>query len=219
MDPQKRFKLLLSASGIMGCVALILYFSAPFIFFPFPAQNASTAQIVANVTRYQSYYLLAAWLQGSGTLLIVLFVLGLVYLSSAWNRFAGWVTMLASTAILMLSLTEGTFFLDATLAVTNGHPDAAITSFDLTFVFRHTFFIAPSLLLPLAFVLRTSSVLPKVFWLSALILGIVFETLGLAGLFLNTPLISIILLILMIIWIVAAAIRLALWKATIRISY
>ena len=210
MDPQKRFKLLLSASGILGCVALVVYFSAPFILFPFAAQNASADQIVANVTQYQNYYLLAAWLQGTGTFLIVLFVVGLVYLANAWNRFAGWVTMLASTAILMLSLIEGAFFLEATLAVTNGHPNAAVTSFELTFVFLHTFFIAPSLLLPLAFVLRASTVLPKIFWPSALILGMGFETLGLAGLFLSSPLVSIILLVLMIIWMIAAAIRLAL---------
>lgn len=210
MDPQKRFKQLLSTSGILGCIALVVYFSAPFIFFPFSAQNASAAEIIANATQYQDYYLLAAWLQGTGTFLIVLFVVGLVYLANAWNRFASWVTMLASSAILLLSLMEGTFFLGATLAVTNGHPDAVVTSFELTFVFLHAFFIAPSLLLPLAFVLRASSMLPKIFWRSALVLGIGFETLGFAGLFLNTPLVAIILLILMIVWIVAAAVRLAL---------
>lgn len=208
MDPQKRFKLLLSASGILGCTALVVYFSAPFLLFPFSTRNASPDAIIANIAQYQSYYLLAAWLQGTGTLLIVVFVLGLVYLADAWNRFSGWLTMLASAAILTLSLMEGAFFIDAVDAVTNGHLDAAVASFDLTFVFLHTFFIAPSLLLPLAFVLRSSTLLPKAFWISAVILGAAFETLGLVGLFLSSPLPSIVLLVLMIVWIISAAVKL-----------
>ena len=149
--------------------------------------------------------MLAAWLQGTGTLLIVVFVLGLVYSSKAWNRFSGWITMLASATILMLSLTEATFFLDTALAIGNGHPDAAVTSFDLTFVFLHSFFIAPSLLLPLAFAIRNSDILPKMFWLWALVTGLVFEAVGLLGLFVTTIVPEIVALLVMIVWIISAA--------------
>jgi hypothetical protein len=54
-------------------------------------------------------------------------------------------------------------------------------SFNLSFVFLHTFFIAPSVLLPLAFVLRHSTLLPSIFWPWALVAGVAFEALGLAG--------------------------------------
>ena len=207
MKPEKRNRLLFSTSGILGSVMLIVYFSAPFLIFPFPPSNATPAQIVSNVTQYQLDYMLAAWLQGTGTLLVIVFVLGLVYLAKAWNMFAGWITLLASASVLMLSLIEGTFFIDATQAVINGHPDTAVTSFDLTFVFIHTFFIAPSLLLPLAFVLRNSRLLPRPFWPSALVLGVAFESFGLVGLIIPTLTIpSIVLLVAMIIWIITAAI-------------
>lgn len=207
MDSEKRFKLLLSISGILGSVMLVVYFSAPFLIFPFPPASATSAQIISNATQYQLEYLLAAWLQGTGTLLVVVFVLGLVYAAKAWNRFAGWITMLSSAAVLMLSLIEGTFFIDATQAVANGHPDAAVTSFDLTFVFIHTFFIAPSLLLPLGFVLRSSKLLPSPFWASALILGTAFEIFGLVGLIISTLTIpSIVLLVAMIIWMISGAV-------------
>ena len=187
-----------------------MYFSAPFLIFPFPSSSATSAQIIANVTQYLLDYMLAAWLQGTGTFLIVVFVLGLVYLARAWDRFAGWITMLASIAILMLSLNEGTFFIDAEQAITNGHPEAAVTSFDLTFVFLHTFFIAPSLLLPLAFVLRRSSILPSIFWPWALVAGLVFEALGLVGLLVPASTIpAIVLLVIMLVWIISAAITLA----------
>ena len=205
----ERFRLLLSDCGILGSATLLLYFIAPFVFFPFPSSGASADQIVANVTQYQIYYLLAAWLQVTGTFLIVVFVLGLVYLANAWNRFAAWITMLASAAILILSLNEGIFFLDAAQAIANGHPDVAVTSFDLTFVFLHVFFIAPSLLLPLSFVLRHSSVLRKFFWPWALALGIAFEVLGLVGLFVPTMVPAISILVLMLAWMISAAIALS----------
>ena len=206
MEPEKRTRLLLSTSGILGSVMLIVYFSAPFLIFPFPSSNATPAQIISNVTQYQLDYMLAAWLQATGTLLVVVFVLGLVYLAKAWNMFAGWITLLASASVLMLSLIEGTFFIDAAQAVINGHPDTAVTSFDLTFVFIHIFFIAPSLLLPLAFVLRNSRLLPRPFWPSAFILGVAFETFGLIGIITSALTIpSIVLLVAMIIWMITAA--------------
>lgn len=208
-----RFKLLLSASGILGCLALIAYFSAPFLIFALPSSSAIPAEIVANATQYQLEYMLAAWLQGTGTFLIVVFVLGLVYLAKAWNRFSGWITMLASVAILSLSLNEGAFFIDTAQAVANGHPEAAVTSFDLTFVFLHSFFIAPSLLLPLAFVLRQSTVLPSIFWLWGIVVGGAFEVLGLVGLLVpSATAASIALLVIMLVWVISAATTLAFRK-------
>ena len=214
---ERRFRLLLSTGGIVGSILLVVYFSAPFTIFPFPSSSATTSQIVSNASQYQLEYMLAAWLQGTGTLLIVVFVLGLVYVARAWNRFAGWITMLASTAVLMLSLIEGTFFIDAAQAVANGHPDAAVTSFDLTFVFIHTFFIAPSLLLPLAFVLRTSKLLPGPFWSSAFVLGVAFEIFGLVGLLTSALTIpSIVLLVAMILWMISAAVAFQTKSAVVR---
>src|SRR5579872_3362522 len=200
--PERNFRLMLLLSGAGGCIALIIYFLAPFVIFPFLAANDSSAQIVASATNYELDYLLAAWLQGTGTFLIIVFVLGLVFISRGWERFAGWITMVASVAILTLSLNEGTFFINTGQAVANGHPDAAVTSFELTFVFIHAFFVAPSLFVPFAFVLRPSPILPAIFWLWALVLGIAFTAWGLAGLFVPALILpSILLLVIMLIWV------------------
>jgi hypothetical protein len=207
-NKSKIFRIFLVSCGLIGCLVLIIYFSAPFVLFPFPSPNAASAEIIANVKQYQIYYLMAAWLQGSGTFLIVIFALGLVYISEGWKRFAGWITMLASAAILMLSLTEGTFFLGAVQGVADGHANTAITSFDLTFVFLHSFFLAPSILLPLAFVLRWSRLLPKFLWLWALILGGAFGGIGFIGLFLPTSLLAISLVILMAAWMITSSVEL-----------
>jgi hypothetical protein len=204
----KPFRIFLSSCGLIGCLALIIYFSAPFALFPFPSPRAASTEIIANVMQYQFYYLMAAWLQGSGTFLIVIFVLGLVYISEAWKRFAGWITILASSAALMLSLMEGTFFLGAVQGVADGHANTTIASFDLTFAFLHSFFIAPSILLPLAFVLRWSRLFPKFLWIWALILGGVFGGVGLVGLFLSTSTLVISLLILMTAWMITSTIEL-----------
>ncbi len=210
-SPSISFRIMLSLAGIFGVMALLLYFAAPFVIFPFPQANATSAQLAQSVSNYQTYYLLAAWLQGTGSLLSVVFVLGLVYLSKAWTKFSGWITMLASGTVVVLSLIEGSYFIDIVLATANGHPEAALTSFDLTFVFIHSFFIAPSILLPLGFVLRGSRILPRFFWSWALVTGLAFQIFGFAGLFTNSATIpAIMILIIQEVWFLAAAISLAL---------
>jgi hypothetical protein len=130
-----RFRLFLSSCGILGCSALVLYFSAPFLIFPFPPSSASASQIVSNGTAYSLEYVIGAWLQGTGTFLVVIFVAGLVYVTKAWDKFSSWITLMASVVMLMLSLNEGSYFIDVPQAILNGHNEAALTSFDLTFVF------------------------------------------------------------------------------------
>jgi hypothetical protein len=118
--------------------------------------------------------------------------------------------MLAGVIVVSLSLSEGNYFLDVVQAISNGHQAAALTSFDLSFVFLHSFFIAPSLLLPLAFVLRSTSLLPGYFWVWALIIGIAFEGIGLSGFFI--PQIGIVVILVLVVqetWIATAAVMLA----------
>ena len=203
---QRSLRILLGLSGILGGVALLTYFSAPFWLFPFPAATASGPQVAANAAAYQNDYLLGSWLLGTGSLLIVVFVLGLVYLAEAWTRFSGWITMLACTAVLFLALNQATYFIDIVQASANGHPEAALTSFDLTFVFIYTFFLAPAVLLPLAAVLRGSRVLPTFFWVWALAIGVAFEALGLLGLFVaGATILKIAVLFVQEAWIFAAS--------------
>jgi len=148
-------------------------------------------------------------LQAIGSLLTVLFALALVHLAGATHRFAGWVTLLAGTTILLVSLVEVTFYLAAAQAAVTGNVATGTLSNALIKAVQHVFLVAPALLLPLGAVLLSARVLPRVFAYLALALGAVLQALGLVGLFgVLQPVIDV-LLIVQGVWFLAAAITLA----------
>jgi hypothetical protein len=133
--------------------------------------------------RHHNGIVLGGWLQGMGSLLVVLFTLALVHFANATHRLAGWVTLLAGASVLMVSLVEITFHLGAVQAAEAGDIGAALASNNLVKAVQHVFLIAPVLLLPLGIVLLGSDVLPRAFAHSALVMGATLQVLGLAGLF------------------------------------
>lgn len=148
-------------------------------------------------------------LQAIGSLLTVLFALALVHLAGATHRFAGWVTLLAGTTILLVSLVEVTFYLAAAQAAVTGNVATGTLSNALIKAVQHVFLVAPALLLPLGAVLLSARVLPRVFAYLALALGAVLQALGLVGLFgVLQPVIDV-LLIVQGVWFLAATITLA----------
>lgn len=205
--------LLTAACGILGTIALTVYFSAPFWLMPLPQPTATTEEIIAFGTKYHTIILWDTWLQQIGSILSVIFTLALVHLAGASQTFAGRLVLLASAVILALSLAEGTFVLGAVQSGDNGHYQSAVTCVDLASVFIHIFLLAPSLFLVLGFALRRTSILPDAFPLSAIILGILFQVLGVAGLFNNTALFIVIFVLLaQNLWTLAASITLILRK-------
>ena len=201
-------RILMGLCGIFGVAALAYYYSVPF---PFPPPNASSDQVVAFGTRYHDAILLDTWLQAIGSLLTVTFAVALVHFAGATNRFAGWMTLLASGLTLAVALSEGMFAIAAAQAAVLGHATTALTSFDFTNVFVYIFLMvpAPAFFLSLGAVLLGSQVLPRLFGYLALALGGAFAVLGLIGLFSASAIaFSIVLLIGQELWIVAAAIML-----------
>ena len=85
---------------------------------------------------------------------------------------------------------------------------SGLASNNLIKAVQHVFLVAPALLLPLAFVLRNSTVLPRPFALLALLLGVVLQVLGLSGLFRVLQGVIDILLIVQAFWFIAAGIAL-----------
>jgi hypothetical protein len=118
-----------------------------------------------------------------GTFLLVVFVVALVHLAGVATRFAARMTYIVAAVILAVVLSEATFQLDVIQAATNGHAQAALTSFDLASVFVHVFALAPSLLLMLGIALLGTQLLPRVFIYLALGLGAAMEIVGCVGLF------------------------------------
>ncbi len=207
----RRFRILAAVCGIVGVVALGVYYSEVLV--PIPPASVTADQLTDLVTRYHNAVLLDAWLQAIGSLLTVVFFLAIAYMAGGVGRFAGWMTILAAAVTLAMSLSEGTFSIAIAEATANGHPATALTSFDLTNVFIHVFLIvpAPALFLSVGALLLGSSVLPRVFGDLALALGVAFEILGLAGLFSTTAVaVAVFLLMGQELWVAAAAITLML---------
>lgn len=198
-----------SACGLLGTIALTLYFSAPFNWMPLPPPTATTTQIFEFGKQYHTAILVDTWLQQIGTILSVIFALALVHLAGTSTTLAGKLTLLTSTVIMSLSLAEGTFVLDAVQAGDNGHREAALTCFELTNVFIHIFLLAPSLFLMLGFALKRTAILPNFFIVSAIVLGVLFQTLGVIALFDNKFLLLVIgILMLQNLWTIATSVTL-----------
>lgn len=181
---------------------------ASFVINPAPPANYTTEQLREFAIRHHNEIAFGGWLQGMGSLLIVVFTLALVHLADATDRLAGWITLLAGACILMVSLVEITFYLGAVKAVESGDTASALASNNLIKAVQHVFLIAPALLIPLGLVLLGSSVLPRAFAYLALAMGAALQVLGLLGLFnVLQPVIDI-LLIVQASWFVAAAVAL-----------
>ena len=165
--------------GILGAVALV----SSFIMNPAPPADLSLAQLRDFAIQHHNGIVLGAWLQGMGSLLLVLFAIALVHLAGATNQFAGWITLLAGATILMVSLVEISFYLGAVNAAEAGDLTSGTVSNALIKAVQHVFLIAPALLLPLGAVLLGSQVLPRVFAYLALAIGATLQIFGLVGLF------------------------------------
>jgi len=194
--------------GVIGVVMLTAHFLIPA---HVPADSASPATITQFVLHHHAAILATAWLQGFGPLPYVLFALGLVYLAGGMTRFAGWVTLLAASVIVTLSLIDAAFTIAAAQAVAHGHAATASVSFDLidgpgNDAIGRVFLIALPLLLPLGAALLGSRLLPRAFGHTAVALGAVSVLLGLAALFSPAAFsLAIALIIAENLWVLAAA--------------
>jgi hypothetical protein len=200
----RQFRLLAALSGIIGPVTLV----ASFVMNPAPPPDASVADLAEFARRHYNTIVLGGWLQGMGSLLIVIFALALVHLAGATHWFSGWLTLLAGATILMVSLVEITFYLGAVQGAVGGDQPSGLASDNLRRAVQHVFLIAPALLLPLGAVLARSRLLPLLFAHVGFGLGAGLQVLGLAGLFhILQPVIDVLLFV-QCFWFIVAAILL-----------
>ena len=185
--PRRGSSGLAALCGIVGVIALGVYFgAAP----PLPPLGASLSQVTDVGRRYHDVLFLGAWLQATGTLLCVVFLVALVQMAGAATRLAGLLTVVGAATLLAVAAIEGAFTIDWAQAASNGHEAAAVTSYDVMSVFVHVFPVAPAplLYLSLGVVLLDAAVLPRPFAYLALVLGAAFAIVGLSGLFAATVL-------------------------------
>ena len=101
------------------------------VLFPLGAlNNVSSNNIHELAVQYNDAVFLDVWLQATGTLLSTVFFVVLVTLTGATYRLAGWMTMIASTLILVIGHVENLFTLTAVLTAQREHIETAMLAFD-----------------------------------------------------------------------------------------
>jgi hypothetical protein len=199
-----RLRIVAGLCGIFGAVVLV----SSFVMNPAPPAEFSVSQLRDFAVQHHNGIVFGAWLQGMGSLLLVLFAIAVVHLAGATHTFAGWVTLLAGATILMVSLVEISFYLGAVQAAEAGDLTSGMVSNALIKAVQHVFLIAPALLLPLGAVLLGAQILPRVFAYLALAIGATLQIFGLAGLFGSLQPIIDDVLIVQALWFVAAGVAL-----------
>lgn len=175
---RRDFRLMAGLCGIAGPIALV----ASFWMNPAPPSGLSPDALVQWAAPRVGSLLLGGWMQGIGSLLMVIFALALVELSAP-NSFAARLARLAAGTILAVSLIEVTFYLAAANSVSIGDRTLALVSSGLIEAVQHVFLIAPALLIPLGFVLWRSRLIGRILALSALAIGAMLQVLGFVGIF------------------------------------
>lgn len=170
---KRLFCLLSGLSGMLGIAMLILSFATAVG----PPADATGAEMIRFGQQHFAALLWGAWLQAVGPVFIILFALALVHLAGAAQRLAGWMTLLGSTILMTVSLTEITFYISAMFT---DPPFMPVVSARFIAAVQHLYFnvAAPALFFPLGIVLVEARVLPRIYGYTALILAVIFAGIG-----------------------------------------
>lgn len=171
--------------GIAGVAMLTAHFLIPG---NVPPDSASLGRIAAFAREHRDAILVSAWLQVTGAILYVVFILAIVHLAGAGERFAGRIVALAAAILVGLTLLDSAMIISTVQSAAHGQTETLRVSFDLIAgpgndAIGRSFLIAPAILLPLGFVILQTELLPRAFGLIAIAFGAVSQALGLVGLF------------------------------------
>ncbi len=204
------------AAGLCG-LAGPLILVASFVVNPSPPPGLSPAALSAWAGPRTGPLLLDGWMHGMGSLLIVIFALGLVHLSGAAHSLMARLVRFVGGIILMISLIEMTFYLTAAQAIAGGDTASDLVTDGLDGAVQHML-TAPALLFPLAVVVLRTRVLARSFAWSGLAIGASLQVLALGGAFgVTQPMVDT-MLIVESVWFAAAGAALVLSAAKPRVA-
>jgi hypothetical protein len=211
-QPGRRMRALGALAGIVGPVLLVAYFTVPALVH-WPAAGASPSQLTAYATAHRLLFYSGGWLQVTGALLSIVFFLVLLQLSDARSTLAGAATLTGCALLLSVVAIEAAMLEAVPIAAANGDQATVATTFALSNgVFARIFPLAPAPLVfaGIGFALSQTSILPRVFARTALLVSGLFLVAGLAAVFATAGLIlAIVMSVAEAVWIAAAAIALA----------
>jgi hypothetical protein len=175
---KKLFARMISVSGIAGVVILI----TSFMINPGPGSNPTLDEFIAFGKAHYEAIMIGAWTQAISPPLIVIFALGVVYLSGVSQRFSGILTFFAAITLIIVSMVEITFYFSA---VTGTPSTTGMISMELISSVQRLYSIiaAPFLFLTFSFIIIRGSVLPHLLGYIGLFLGGGFFILGIFRLF------------------------------------
>lgn len=209
---ERRLRTLGALAGIIGPLLLVAYFSAPALV-NWPYAGASPGKLVAYATAHRLLFYGGGWLQATGALLSIVFFLVLLQLSGARGSLAGSITLTGCAVLLSVVVIEAALLEAVPIAAANGDQATVATTFALSNgVFARIFPLAPAPLLfaGIGFALSGTSILPRAFARTALLVAGLFLLAGIAAVFGTAGLIlAIVMSVVEAIWIAAAGIALA----------
>lgn len=211
-QPARRLRVLGALAGITGPVLLAVYFTAPALA-RWPSAGVSPGTLIAYATAHRLLFYGGGWLQVSGALLSIVFFLVLLQLSGARGTLAGSATVTGCALLLSVVVIEAALLEAVPVAAANGDRATVATAFALSNgVFARIFPLPPAPLVfaGTGFALSGTSILPRVFARTAVLISGLFLIAGLAAAFATAGLIlAVVMSIVEAVWIAAAAIALA----------
>jgi hypothetical protein len=188
-NPQDRYQRWLAACGVAGPLMLGLYFGVPALVprlgsLVYSGGTPATGKIVTVGADHHLLLTFGGWLQGTGALLCVVFLLGLAQWAGAGSSLPSRILLLGCAVLVGVVLAEMVFTFTWASTAAHRQPSSARAAYDLMAHFVGVFAIvpAPTVYLALAAVLATGrQVLPAVFTSLAAVIGIGFFLSGLAA--------------------------------------
>lgn len=211
-QPERQLRILAAVAGIIGPMLLAAYFITP-VFVSWPPAGESPSKLIAYATAHRLLFYLGGWLQASGALLSVVFLLVLLQLSGARRTLAGSATLVGCAVLLSVVMVEAASLEAVAVAAANADQSTVATGFEFAsgvFVRIYPLAAAPIVFAGIGFALSGSSILPRVFARTAVLISALFLIAGLAAVFGTAGLIlAIVMSGVEAVWIAGAAIALA----------
>ena len=211
-QPGRQLRILAALAGIAGPVLLAAYFITPALAgWPYAAEPPG--KLIAYATTHRLLFYAGGWLQATGALLSIVFLLTLLQITGARRTLAGSAAITGCAVLLSMVVVEAALLQAVPVAAANGDQATVATAFELingVFVRIYPLAPAPLLFAGIGFALSGASILPRVFARTAVLISGLFLVAGLAAVFTTAGLIlASVMSVVEAIWIPAAAIALA----------
>lgn len=171
-------------AALAGVVSVVMLVVHSVILGSLPTDGSSQTAVLKWLNGHHTVVLSSAWLDGIGSILLVVTVYAMVRLIRPEADFTGQLASRMATIVIALSLVTDAALIAATHAARAGHGGPASALFNLAYGIDFVFPLANCLWLPaLGVLVLRSAVLPRGFGHAAVVVGVAEFVVGTAALF------------------------------------